>query len=216
MGWACLRRGVRRRLRTLRCHAATTRTRTGSATTSSSVRQRPGAGRAADREEYYQRYPGSRTLIASEWRRLTPGARRRRSRARSLRVRPARRSRRIRRRAPGSLGKYRIERELGRGAQGTVFLGVGHEPRPQRRAQGAEGVVVGLGRDGAALRARGPGARAPRSSGPRDASTTSGSIHGLQYFAMRYVEGRTLARGARERGASRRASARRGRCGTSR
>ena len=68
---------------------------------------------------------------------------------------------------PADLGRYRIERELGRGAQGTVFLALDTPRRPPRRAQGPEDVLVGIRRDGEALRARGAGARAIRPSWDR-------------------------------------------------
>src|SRR5688572_19075115 len=79
-------------------------------------------------EEYHQYYPGFEDLIASEWRRLHeaiaagPGAAAARANAspgddvakESTASDPTPRA--------WSIGKYRIERELGRGGQGTVYL----------------------------------------------------------------------------------------------
>src|SRR5262245_22683487 len=77
-------------------------------------------------DEYYQRYPGFEDVIASEWRRLQEARL-------AGGITPPPPESDSAETAPGaprqppeptrvtSLGRYRIERELGRGVQGTVF-----------------------------------------------------------------------------------------------
>ena len=143
-------------------------------------------GRIRDEADYLRLYPGCEDVISREWRRLEallagdeppPEA-----------AAPARAPSR-----PAELGRYRIERELGRGAQGTVFLAL--DTNVGRRValkvlktswSGSEAMVRRFELEAQALaRLDHPGIVAIHDAG---------SAHGLEYFAMRYVEGRTLAR----------------------
>ena len=113
-----------------------------------------------------------------------------------------------RRRRPGpargapaawQLGKYEIERELGRGAQGSVFLAVDTSLRRHVALKvlkaswsGSDAMVRRFEREAQAL---------ARLDHPGLATLHDfGSDHGLHYFAMRYVEGRTFAAELASRG----------------
>jgi formylglycine-generating enzyme required for sulfatase activity len=147
-------------------------------------------GAVRTEEEYRRRYPGHEHLISAEYRRL----------ADALGPAPALEAGEPSRLAGPSegarpawtLGKYRIERELGRGAQGTVFLAVDTSLGRQVALKvlkaswsGSQAMVRRFEREAQAL---------ARLDHPGIATLHDfGSDHGLHYFAMRYVEGRTLA-----------------------
>ena len=90
------------------------------------------------------------------------------------------------------LGRYRVERELGRGAQSTVFLAWDeslerHVALKVLKAawSGSDDLVRRFQIEARAL------ARLEHEG--LAAIHDAGSARGLEYFAMRYVEGRTLA-----------------------
>jgi formylglycine-generating enzyme required for sulfatase activity len=145
-------------------------------------------------EEYYQRYPGHEDVIASEWRRLrrladddsVTGAGRP-SDPTIPETEPAPAKTRA-----TALGKYRIERELGGGSQGTVFLA--WDTALNRRVA-LKVLKASWSASSAMVRRFEVEAQAlARIDHPGIATVfDAGAIRGLHYIAMRHVEGRTLA-----------------------
>ena len=143
--------------------------------------------------EYLDLYPGCEAIVSEEWDRLSAARVEAGPLAAPSRkpVRPQGRARMI--------GPYRVERELGRGGQGTVYEAV--DVRLDRRValkvlkpslSGIDALVRRFEQE-ARLLAR---LDHPGIAGIHDA----GSLHGLQFIAMRYVEGTTLAREIEGRG----------------
>ena len=93
---------------------------------------------------------------------------------------------------PRTLGPYRIERELGRGGQGAVFLAF--DPRLQRRVA-LKTLPSAWAASGAALLRLSQEARVLASVDHPGLCPVyeAGAEDGVPYLAMRYVEGETLA-----------------------
>jgi formylglycine-generating enzyme required for sulfatase activity/predicted Ser/Thr protein kinase len=145
-------------------------------------------GRLRSEEEYCRLYPGAEQVIAREWRRLQDLYGGASTVAGPLPPAPESPPERT-----WSLDRYRVERELGHGGQGSVFLA--WDTTLRRRValkilkaswSGSETMVRRFALEAQALaRLEHPGLAAVHDVG---------SAHGLEYLAMRYVEGRTLAR----------------------
>ena len=143
-------------------------------------------------------YPGFEDVIASEWQ-PAPGRDRAAPGALAARARVDDRDATLDGgfgAARWTLGKYRIERELGRGAQGTVFLA--RDESLDRRVALKVLKPAWTGSD-AMVRRFELEAQALARMDPRGLAIVhdAGVVHGLRFLAMRYVEGQTLAQRAR-------------------
>jgi formylglycine-generating enzyme required for sulfatase activity len=139
-------------------------------------------------EAYRALYPDFEDVISSELRRLGGKA------SEAAAAEPAAEPSREARPAPHAwqLDRYRIDRELGRGGQGTVFLAFDTKlGRPvalkvlKAHWSGLSAMVRRFEREAQAL---------ARLDHPGLATVhDAASAHGVEYFVMPYVEGRTLA-----------------------
>jgi tetratricopeptide (TPR) repeat protein len=142
------------------------------------------AGRLRTLAEYQAEFPGHEHVVAAEFAALT--AEESAVGVDALRSEPATEA------PPRTLGPYRIERELGRGGQGAVFLAV--DARLNRRVA-LKTLPSAWAASGAAILRLSQEARVLASVDHPGLCPVyeAGAEGGVPYLAMRYVEGETLA-----------------------